>query len=439
MLDKIIRFITVDIWRLQIAGFSRKKSILIRQLRIIILALRGFDEDRCFLRASSLTFYFLFSIVPLLAMVFGIAKGFGIEKVLEEQIMQKFQGQEEIIAQLIQFSHTFLQQTKGGIIAGFGIVILIWTVIRVLSNIENSFNEIWGIKKGRSLGKKFSDYLAIIFICPILLVIPGSITVLIAGYLKTIMEKFPVLSTLGPLVMLSFKLAPYIIIWLVFSFLYSFMPNTKVKLKAAILGGVVAGTIYQVVQWGYINFQVGAARYGAIYGSFAAVPLFLAWIQISWLIVLFGAEISFAYQNVETYEFERDCLQISHSFKNLISLRIAHLIIKNFSSGGESLTASQISRKLEVPIRLVNDILYELVESEILAEVKKGEKSDLFYHPARDPEILTVKYIVDALEESGSHNIPIVKSEELNRIAQSLKTFSDITEKSPANIPLKNI
>jgi membrane protein len=439
MLDKIIRFITVDIWRLQIAGFSRKKSILIRQLRIIILALRGFDEDRCFLRASSLTFYFLFSIVPLLAMVFGIAKGFGIEKVLEEQIMQKFQGQEEIIAQLIQFSHTFLQQTKGGIIAGLGIVLLIWTVIRVLSNIENSFNEIWGIKKGRSLGRKFSDYLAIIFICPVLLVVPGSITILVAGYLKTIMEKFPVLSTLGPLVMLSFKLAPYIIIWLVFSFLYSFMPNTKVKLKAAILGGVVAGTIYQVVQWGYINFQVGAARYGAIYGSFAAVPLFLAWIQISWLIVLFGAEISFAYQNVETYEFERDCLQISHSFKNLISLRIAHLIIKNFSSGGESLTASQISRKLEVPIRLVNDILYELVESEILAEVKKGEKSDLFYHPARDPEILTVKYIVDALEESGSHNIPIVKSEELNRIAQSLKTFSDITEKSPANIPLKNI
>jgi membrane protein len=439
MLDKIIRFITVDIWRLQIAGFSRKKSILIRQLRIIILALRGFDEDRCFLRASSLTFYFLFSIVPLLAMVFGIAKGFGIEKVLEEQIMQKFQGQEEIIAQLIQFSHTFLQQTKGGIIAGLGIVLLIWTVIRVLSNIENSFNEIWGIKKGRSLGRKFSDYLAIIFICPVLLVVPGSITILVAGYLKTIMEKFPVLSTLGPLVMLSFKLAPYIIIWLVFSFLYSFMPNTKVKLKAAILGGVVAGTIYQVVQWGYINFQVGAARYGAIYGSFAAVPLFLAWIQISWLIVLFGAEISFAYQNVETYEFERDCLQISHSFKNLISLRIAHLIIKNFSSGGESLTASQISRKLEVPIRLVNDILYELVESGILAEVKKGEKSDLFYHPARDPEILTVKYIVDALEESGSHNIPIVKSEELNRIAQSLKTFSDITEKSPANIPLKNI
>ncbi len=439
MLAKIIRFITIDIWRLQLASFSRKKSILIRQLRIIILALRGFDEDKCFLCASSLTFYLLFSIVPVLAMAFGIAKGFGIEKLLENQIVDKFQGQQQIINQLIQFSHTLLSQTKGGVIAGSGAILLIWTVIRVLSNIENSFNEIWGIKKARSIGRKFSDYLAIIFICPILLVIPGSITILAAGYLTVLMQKFPILSTFGPLVILLFKLAPYIIIWVAFTFIYSFMPNTRVKFKAAILGGVAAGTIYQAVQWVYIKFQVGAAGYGAVYGSFAAVPLLLAWVQMSWLIVLLGAEISFAYQNVETYEFERDCLQISHSFKRLISLRIAHLVVKNFSSGGESLTAAQVSRKLEVPIRLVNDILYELVESGILAEVKQGEKSDIFYHPARDPEILTVKYIVDALEERGSRNIPIVKSDELNKIAESLKTFSEITERSPANMPLKNI
>ncbi len=439
MLEKIIRFITVDIWRIQIASFSRKKSILIRQLRIVILALRGFDEDKCFLRASSLTFYFLFSIVPVLAMVFGIAKGFGIETVLEEQIMEKFHGQQEIMTKIIQFSHTLLQQTRGGVIAGFGVILLIWTVIRVLSNIENSFNEIWGIRKSRSLGRKFSDYLAIVFICPILLVIPGSITVMVTGHLGVIMQKVPVLSTLGPFVIALFRLAPYIVIWLLFSFIYRFMPNTKVTLKSAVLGGVVAGTIYQVVQWVYIAFQVGAARYGAIYGSFAAVPLLLAWIQMSWLIVLFGAEIAFAHQNVETYEFERDCLQISHSFKKLVSLRIAHLLVKNFSAGDGPLTSRDVSINLEVPIRLVNDILYELLESGVISEVKRGDKSDIFYQPARDPEMLTVKYVVDALEGSGSSNIPVVKSEELNRIEESLRTFSEITEKSPANLLLKNI
>jgi membrane protein len=439
MLSKIIRYITMDIWRMQLTNFSRKKSVLIRQLRIIILALRGFDENKCFLRASSLTFYFLFSIVPVLAMVFGIAKGFGIENIIEAHIMEKFHGQEEIIAQIIQFAHSLLQQTKGGIIAGTGVVLLLWTVIRVLSNIENSFNEIWGIKKPRSLGRKISDYLAIIFICPILLVIPGSITVAVTSHFGVITQKIVILKSFGPLIIFFIKLAPYVVIWLLFSFIYTFMPNTKVNLRSAVLGGVVAGTIYQILQWAYITFQVGAAKYGAIYGSFAAVPLLLAWIQMSWLIVLFGAEISFAHQNVETYEFERDCLQASHSFKRLASLRIAHLLIKNFSYGKEPLTASQISRESDIPIRLVNEILDELVSSGIISGIKPEDRRDILYQPAKDTAILSIKYVIDTLEQHGSDNIPIAKSEGLKKIAESLKTFSDIIESSPANILLKNI
>ncbi len=435
----VVRYVTIDIWRIQLANFSHGKAVLIRQLRVIILAVRGFDEDKCFLRASSLTFYFLFSIVPVLAMVFGIAKGFGLEKLLEAQITEKFQGQQEMITQVIQFSHTLLLKTKGSVIAGFGVVLLIWTVVRVLSNIEDSFNEIWGIRKARSLGRKFSDYLAMVFVCPILLIVPGSITVLVTSQVDLITRNIPVIDTLGSSLLLLLRVAPYVVMWFLFSFIYSFLPNTKVNLKSAALGGVVAGTIYQFVQWVYIAFQVGAAQYGAIYGSFAAVPLFLAWIQTSWLIVLLGAEISFAHQNVETYEFERDCLQISQAFKKLVSLRIAHVLIKQFSSGEGSLTASQISRKLEIPIRLVNEILYELLEAGILSEVKQGDAKDTFYQPARDPEVLTVKYVIDSLEEHGSHDIPIAKSGELDKIAESLRTFGDLTGKSPANIPLKNI
>jgi len=439
MLSKIIRFLTTDIWRIKLVNFSRRKSVLIRQLRIIILTLRGFGEDKCFLRASSLTFYFLFAIVPVFAMIFGIAKGFGIEKILEAQIMEKFEGQQEIIEKVIQFSNTLLQQTKGGIITGIGLVLLVWTVIRVLSNIENSFNDIWGIKKPRSHGRKFSDYLAIIFICPILLVIPGSLTVAITGNFDVITRKMAILSTFGPLLLIFVKLLPYMVIWLLFTFIYSFMPNTRVNLKSAVVGGVVAGTIYQVIQWIYITFQIGAAKYGVIYGSFAAIPLFLMWIQISWLIVLFGTEISFAHQNVETYEFEHDCLQASYSLKKIIALRIVHMLVKNFSTGKEALTASGISQKLEIPIRLVNAILYELVESGILSEIKQEDEKNVFYQPARDPEMLTIKYVIDALEQRGSHNIPVVESVELDKIRECLKTFSDITEKSQANVPLKNI
>lgn len=439
MLSKFIRFIKTDIWRIPVTTFSHRKSILIRQLRVVILAVRGFDEDKCFLRASSLTFYFLLSIVPVLAILFGIAKGFGIERLLEEQITARFHGQEEIIAQLIHFSNSLLQHTKGGFIAGIGLVLLIWTVIKVLSNIESSFNEIWGIKKSRTPGRKLSDYLAIIFICPVLLVITGSITVVIKNYLALLTEKIAILSGMGPFMLFLINLAPYIVIWTLFSFVYSFMPNTKVNLKSAVLGGVVAGTIYQVVQWIYITFQVGAAKYGVIYGSFAAVPLFLTWIQTSWLIVLFGTEIAFAHQNVETYEFESDCLRVSYSLKRLITLKIAHLLIKNFSSGKSPLTAASISGQLGVPVRLVNEILYELVEAGILSEIRQEEGKNVFYQPALDPEMLTISYVINALEENGSHDVPVANSPELEKIAESLKTFRKIAENSPANISLKKI
>ena len=439
MLSRIIRYITVDIWRIQLARFSRRKSILIRQLRVVLLALRGFDEDKCFLRASSLTFYFLFSIVPVLAMVFGIAKGFGIEKALEAQILTKFQGQQEMIAQIILFSHSLLDQTRGGVVAGLGVALLVWTVVRALSNIENAFNEIWGIQRPRSMGRKFSDYLAILFICPVLLVVAGSATVAATGSVEAILRRIPAISAVAPFVFLMLRLVPYAMIWFLFGFIYSFIPNTRVSPRSAVLGGVVAGTIYQLVQWAYVAFQIGAARYGAIYGSFAAVPLFLAWIQMSWLIVLFGAEISFAHQNVETYEFEGDCLRISHAFKRLVSLRVAHLLVKRFSRGEEALTASRVSHSLGIPTRLANEILYELAEAGVVSETRQDDTKDPAYQPARDPEALTVKSVIDSLEERGSHDIPIEKSAELERIAASLGAFSHAMEKSSGNVLLKSI
>ncbi|MBN3038464.1 MAG: YihY family inner membrane protein [Candidatus Omnitrophica bacterium] len=439
MVSKIINFLTTDIWRIRLRDLSKPRSFLVKNLRIVLAALRGFNEDKCQLRASALTFYSLLSIVPVVAMAFGVAKGFGFEKVLERQIFERFPGQEEIIAQVVGFAHSFLENTKGGMVAGIGVIILFWTVIKVLGNIEKSFNDIWGIKEARSLGRKFSDYLSIMLLCPFLFIISSSTTVFIATQITTITNKIALLGFFSPLISFMMKLLPYIVIWVLFIFIYVFMPNTKVKLRSGIIAGIFAGTVYQIVQWAYINFQVGVAKYNAIYGSFAALPLFLMWLQISWLIVLFGAEVSFAHQNVDTYEFEPDCLKVSNSFKKLLALRITHLLVSNFSKGDKPLTDTQISHVLDIPIRLVRQVIFELLESGIISEANGHLYRQLAYQPARDPARLTIKYVIDALDKHGSDTIPVAQSEETEKLSQSLNDFDQALEKLPANKTLKDI
>jgi membrane protein len=439
VISKIIDFIRTDIWRIRVENLPRKKSFFIEQLRIVLLAIRGFDQDKCQLRASALTFYSLISVVPVAAMAFGIAKGFGFEKLLEKQLLEKFAGQEEAAIRIIGFAHSLLENTKGGMIAGIGVVVLFWAVMKLLGHIERSFNEIWEIKKPRTFGRKFSDYLSIILVSPVLVIISGSITVFITTQITLITEKVELLGFLSPLIFFTLKILPYCLIWTLFTFIYILVPNTRVNFKSGLLAGIVAGTLFQVTQWGYINFQIGIAKYNAIYGSFAAVPLFLVWLQISWLIVLFGAEFSFANQNVDTYEFEPDCLHVSSSFKKLLSLQISHLLIKNFSKGEKPLTATQISHTLEIPIRLVRQLIHELVESGLFSDARTEEYKEPAYQPARDINAFTIKYIIEALERRGADNIPVAQTRELKVLSEALQTFRDEVEKSPANRLLKNI
>ncbi len=438
-LSRSVQFLKTDIWRIRSSKLSKQKSFWIRQLRIVLLAIRGFAEDKCQLRASALTFYSLLSIVPVVAMAFGIAKGFGFEKVLEKELIENFQGQEEVLGRIIAFARSLLDNTQGGVIAGVGIAVLFWSVIKVLGHIESSFNDIWGVKKARNIGRKFTDYLSIMLICPILVITASSITVLITSQVTLIVEKLSFLGPLADVIIFSLKILPYGVIWVVFTFIYVFMPNRKVQLKSGLSAGVIAGTLYQVVQWVYITFQVGVSNYGAIYGSFAALPLFLIWLQLSWLIVLFGAEVSFAEQNVETYEFEPDCLKISSSYKRLLSLSVAHLCVKKFEQGQSAPSAEEISHELEIPIRLVNQILFELTQASILSEVNRDGSEEIGYHPARSIEDLTVTSVVTKLDQQGIDSIPVVESKTLDRLKESLGQFREAVEKSPANVRLKDL
>ncbi len=439
IITKCIRFVRTDIWRIRLEELPFGKSFLLRQLRVIILTLRGYNDDRCLLRASSLTFFTLLSIVPIVAVFFGIAKGFGFERRLERELFQRFPGQEDVLNQIINFANSLLQQTQGGLIAGVGLLVLFWAVLKVLGHIERAFNDIWQIKESRSWIRKFSDYLAIMLIAPIFILMSGSITVFIKAQVSQITQKVAYLDVLNPFIYFLFESMPYILIWILFTILYIIMPNTKVSLKAGLLGGVVAGTLYQIAQWAYITFQISAAQINAIYGSLAALPLFLIWLQISWWIVLFGAELSFASQNVDTYEFEPDSLKVSPGFRKLLTLQVVHLLINKFQNGDKPLTDSQISDKLQMPIRLVHRILSELVESSLVSEIKTKTDKEFAYQPARDINQLTIQSVLQALDQQGIEDIPVAQTEGYQALSQALQDFSQSMAESPANKLLKEI
>jgi membrane protein len=344
-----------------------------------------------------------------------------------------------VITKIIDFATSLLASTKGGLLAGVGVIILFWAVIKVLGNIEDSFNDIWGIKESRTLGRRFSDYLSVMLLCPVLIIMSSSLTVFITTQVTLITQKVALLGIFSPLIFFALKVLPYCLIWILFTFLYVFMPNTKVLFSSGLVAGIMAGTIYQIVQWGYIAFQVGAAKYNAIYGSFAALPLFLIWLQLSFLIVLFGAEFAFAYQNVDTYEFEPDSLRISDYFKRLISLQVCHLLVVNFAKGEKPFTAPQISHTLDIPLRLVHQILFELAESGIVIDVKAAEYKEQAYQPARDINVLSVRFVLEALEKRGVDYIPVAKTAELEALAATMESFSEMIKSSPENKLLKDM
>jgi membrane protein len=442
MISRILNFFKTGIWEIRLKDLSPIQAFLIKYLRVILLASRGFIRDNCQKTASVLTYFSLLNLVPVVAVAFAIAKGFGLEKLIEKQILQiadKANWQADITTQIISFSNKLLEQAKGGLIAGIGVILLFWTVISILGKIEDSLNEIWEVKKSRTLVRKFSDFITMMVIGPVLFVISSSATVLVASQVKIFVNRIALLGVFSKIILLLLNLLPYVSIWALLTMLYLIMPNTRIPLRSGILGGIAAGTITQIVQWIYIKFQIGAASYGALYGSFAALPLFLAWIQMSWMIVLFGAEIAYAHEHYETFGFHPDYSRISLSSKKLLVLRIFHLLTKKFSLGQKPLSASQIANALEIPVRLVRQLLHELSDVGLVVEIAKGIKGEIAFQPGRTIENITVKFALDEYEKYGISKIPANQSDEAEKISSFLKDISDTIEKSPGNVTLKGI
>lgn len=394
-----------------------------RCLNILIESLPTFGASEGQLRASALTYYTLFAIVPVVALVFGVAKGFGLDQWLKHDLTLKLRAHGEILSWIYNFADTTLRETKGGLVAGVGALILCWSVVKMIGNIESAFNRVWKVKKSRTIFRKFTDYLSFLVIAPVLLLAASSATVIVSKILRKMTEEHCLLSFSRPLVELGIQCVPFVLAWMLFTFIYIFLPNTRVKFTAALFGGVIAGSIYQIIQCGYIFVQMALARYNVIYGSFSALPLFLIWMQLNWLIMLFGVTLSYLYQN---FDYESKCRkdnERTEAEKRLLALTIAAVVTDEFACEHPAPTGEEIAKKLQMSRTLTNELLNRLSLQNVITTVNTAEYETAHYVPALPVSKMTVLTVLERYDDIAR---PLPESGE--NIKLPAKVVSTITE-----------
>ncbi len=428
------------IWHTPLSSLTKRKTFLLKQFRILYIAIKGFVKDRVQTQASALTLNTLLSIIPLAAIVFAIAKGFGLEQNLIDELSTEFQSHQEILNWLLNIAQNALQQTKGGYLAGIGVIILLYSVMALLGNIENSFNHIWQISSSRPWSRKFTDYLTIMLIAPVFMILSGSITVFIGTKLTEFISSAKILSSLKPLVGFSIKLAPYFLTWTILTIVYMIIPNTKVNFVPALVAGIIAGTGLKLLQWLYIDMQMGLTRLSAIYGSFAAIPLLIIWLQASWLLILLGAELSFANQNLSNYEQEAEALDISNFQKKTLSVLVLQRIIKNFALGEDAISSSELSKYFNIPVRLVRDIIKNLLEVGLVSQIHIDRRDkESFFQPAVDINMITVGLVLSKLDRQGDDKRLTIKNKDYEVIVDMLKKHDKQAFKNDFNVLVKDL
>jgi len=398
LIERMYNFIRFDIWRITEYELSKSRKFAYRFIKTLILAVRGFVAEDLNVKASALTYSILFAIVPLFALIIAIGKGFGVEKLIEDSLQGTFIGQANMIPTVMGFVERYLETTQGGIFIGIGLAVLFWSVMNFFMQVESAFNKIWQVKKSRSILTQFTTYFSAILILPLFIVLSSGISI----FINTALSQSFLYDILSPLVRFSVKFAPFFINWIMFTIMYMVIPNTRVRFFNAMVAGIVAGTAFQVFQMLYIHGQVYLSRYNVVYGSFAAVPLLLLWLQISCLIVLLGAEISYASQNIQNFDYEVDTNNISTRYKNFLTLFLTHIIVKQFEAQKPPLSSEDIAIQYKLPIRIVNQLLTELVEVTVLIEVYVDASNAKSYQPAIDINQLTVNLLFSKLENHGS-------------------------------------
>ena len=404
---RIVHFFKVGIWHVKRQDVPAWKYFVYSAAKKLLLAVERATTKRMMNAASALTYSTLLAIVPILAVVFAVARGFGYNKYMESWFRDTLASQPQAADVIVGFVNSYLVHTKSGVFLGVGLVFMLWTVFMLVGNIEQTFNHIWQVKKPRSLFRTVTDYMAMFLLVPIVIVVTSGLSIFVA----TVSDSMEGYALLAPVMRFIIALMPYVFMSAVFVALYVFMPNTKVKLGRAIVPGILAGVAMQGLQLVYIHSQIWVSSYNAIYGSFAALPMFMLWVQISWIICLFGAELCYTSQNLEDFAFRAKTEDISHRYRLMMSVMLAALICKRFDEGGRPYTALELKLKTDIPVRIVNDLLYELTRVHVIIEVMGDEKGqEVMFQPAETTERLSVGTLVSRLESEGRWPIEIDKA-----------------------------
>ncbi|MBR2476124.1 MAG: YihY/virulence factor BrkB family protein, partial [Bacteroidaceae bacterium] len=380
---------------------ERELTGLWRNLRKLVSVIRitakHFLDDELQLRASALTYNTMLAIVPILAILIAIAGGFGFEKIIESQILESFPAQRDALSTAFQFVDNYLKFSQSGIVIGIGVVFLLWTVISLLSNIEMTMNKIWQAKE-RSLYHKINDYTSLFIILPILMILSSGTSVLITTFLKDAEEMFGFIT---PLIYKLLELSPYFFTIVFFTVAYLLISNTKVKFKYAFIAGILCGIAFQLFQYLYLNGQIWVSKYNAIYGSFAFLPLLLLWMQLSWLIFLFGVLLSFSMQTAD-YGNEDNVKSISSQYYKFILLIISCVIVQRFEKGLPPLTLQNISSSYNIPIRIAKTVINKLIDSGIIIETLNEDERVPSYQPAFDISKMSVGMLLSRVDADGT-------------------------------------
>lgn len=404
----------------------------VRQYRLLFYTVQGLSQHGTMVRSAAMTFYTLISIVPIVALAFAVVKGFGLMDGLIDNLYSILPQVPDVVDYIVEFAQNALARTQSGWVAAISLATLFWSVISLFSSVEDAFNNIWEVKSSRGIARKYSDYIAIIVIAPLLWVVATST--------GTYMREIFGIDAFAGMELVS-RLFSLVVAWAMFTFIYIILPNTKVKFSSAAIAAIFAGTVFLLFQWGYVYLQKTMTSYNAIYGSFAALPLFLLWMQISWEILLLGGELSFAFQNVQRFDEERESLLASYDCRRKLMVAIMVIVSRAFRDGKGAVNMAEIRGELEVPTRILSNVLFTLVEAEMLNEVHRGKHEyEVSYAPARDINSLRVYDVLEAVDNRGFGRDTIdMKGADVDACAAVVDNLKSITRQSAENVKIVDL
>lgn len=398
-IQRIREFIQYDLWRQSdIAIHDYKKRLLYRTLQTIILVARGFKDKALNVRANSLSFSLLFAFVPLIAGVFAIARGFGFEELLRERLSSSFLAEANIVPVIIEWVDRYLETARDGLFLGIGLIVLIWAVYAFFNMLEHSFNNIWNVKQTRSFGRRLTNYMVVLLLVPIMIILTSGISI----FLNSTQSLAPVLQAIEPIRRVLLRTVPFIVASGVFTWIFIAIPNTKVRFLSAVIPGVIMGVLFQVVQIFSVYLVILFTRMSLVYGAFSAIPLILIWLHITCWLLLVGAELAFAIQNNDMFAYEKDLENMSRRYKDYVMLYLLSVIIRRFEQGKVPQTAQEMAAKNQLPIRLVQQLLSRLEETNIVRRVYVEQAEDETFVPALDTRQITVEMVIGRISAQGT-------------------------------------